>query len=105
MRCRLLQQPERGVSRLKRVVLIGDHHQLPPVIKNHAIQKSAAALPGRRAYLVRCLSAEIHSRIVEHVCQKVSPTAACPSHSPRPSTISQRCAQLSRLAPLDVKRP
>jgi intron-binding protein aquarius len=35
----LLQQPERGVSRLKRVVLIGDHHQLPPVIKNHAIQK------------------------------------------------------------------
>jgi intron-binding protein aquarius len=35
----LLQQPDRGVSRLKRVVMIGDHHQLPPVIKNHAIQK------------------------------------------------------------------
>lgn len=26
-------------SRLKRVVLIGDHHQLPPVVKHHALQK------------------------------------------------------------------
>eukprot|EP00456_Euglypha_rotunda_P060749 TRINITY_DN5083_c0_g1_i7.p1 TRINITY_DN5083_c0_g1~~TRINITY_DN5083_c0_g1_i7.p1 ORF type:complete len:336 (-),score=51.94 TRINITY_DN5083_c0_g1_i7:22-933(-) len=36
----LLQQddPESG-SRLKRVVLLGDHHQLPPVIKNRAFQK------------------------------------------------------------------
>lgn len=23
-----------GISRLKRVVLLGDHHQLPPVVKN-----------------------------------------------------------------------
>eukprot|EP00397_Hematodinium_sp_SG-2012_P003433 GEMP01003441.1.p1 GENE.GEMP01003441.1~~GEMP01003441.1.p1 ORF type:complete len:1407 (+),score=338.32 GEMP01003441.1:43-4263(+) len=26
-------------SRLKRVILIGDHHQLPPVVKNRAIQR------------------------------------------------------------------
>jgi len=35
----LLQSSERGVSRLKRVMLIGDHHQLPPVVKNRAFQK------------------------------------------------------------------
>jgi intron-binding protein aquarius len=35
----LLQRSEDGVSRLKRVVLIGDHHQLPPVVKNVAFQK------------------------------------------------------------------
>eukprot|EP00971_Amphidinium_carterae_P285035 5658332-Amphidinium_carterae.1 len=35
----LLQQSDRGVSRLKRVMLIGDHHQLPPVVKNRAFQK------------------------------------------------------------------
>jgi intron-binding protein aquarius len=28
-----------GVSRLKRVVLIGDHHQLPPVVQNQALQR------------------------------------------------------------------
>ena len=33
------QRQEDGVSRLKRVVLIGDHHQLPPVVKNMAFQK------------------------------------------------------------------
>ncbi|KAG2495214.1 hypothetical protein HYH03_006820 [Edaphochlamys debaryana] len=35
----LLQKPEDGVSRLKRVIFIGDHHQLPPVVKNQAFQK------------------------------------------------------------------
>ena len=35
----LLQNPEDGVNRLKRVVLIGDHHQLPPVIKNMAFKQ------------------------------------------------------------------
>ena len=28
-----------GMSRLKRVILIGDHHQLPPVVQNPAFQK------------------------------------------------------------------
>ncbi len=30
-----------ATSRLKRVVMIGDHHQLPPVVKNMAFQKYA----------------------------------------------------------------
>ena len=34
-----LQKAESGISRLKRVILIGDHHQLPPVVKNSAFQK------------------------------------------------------------------
>ncbi len=36
---RVVQRPEGGHSRLKRVTLIGDHHQLPPVVKNMAFQK------------------------------------------------------------------
>ena len=37
----VLQNPDAatGKARLKRVVLIGDHHQLPPVVKNTAFQK------------------------------------------------------------------
>ncbi len=35
------QKPDGGRSRLKRVVMIGDHHQLPPVVKNQAFQKYA----------------------------------------------------------------
>ena len=35
----LLQNPEHGHNRLKRWIMIGDHHQLPPVIKNMAFQK------------------------------------------------------------------
>ncbi|KAJ3334362.1 hypothetical protein HDU76_000055 [Blyttiomyces sp. JEL0837] len=31
--------PDTGVSRLKRVVMIGDHYQLPPVVKNVAFQR------------------------------------------------------------------
>lgn len=35
----LLQNPLDGHNRLKRYIMIGDHHQLPPVIKNIAFQK------------------------------------------------------------------
>lgn len=35
----LLQEPQDGRNRLKRWIMIGDHHQLPPVIKNMAFQK------------------------------------------------------------------
>jgi intron-binding protein aquarius len=36
----LLQNPElNGSNRLKRWIMIGDHHQLPPVIKNMSFQK------------------------------------------------------------------
>ncbi|RWS28225.1 intron-binding protein aquarius-like protein, partial [Leptotrombidium deliense] len=35
----LLQNPEHGHNRLKRWIMIGDHNQLPPVIKNIAFQK------------------------------------------------------------------
>ena len=35
----LLQNPDHGYNRLKRWIMIGDHHQLPPVIKNMAFQK------------------------------------------------------------------
>ena len=35
----VLQRTDDGVSRLKRVILLGDHHQLPPVVKNLAFQK------------------------------------------------------------------
>lgn len=34
-----MQKQDDGVARLKRVILIGDHHQLPPVVKNMAFQK------------------------------------------------------------------
>jgi hypothetical protein len=33
------QRPDGAVPRLKRVILIGDHQQLPPVVKNMAFQK------------------------------------------------------------------
>ena len=35
----LLQNPQDGVNRLKRWIMIGDHHQLPPVVKNMAFEK------------------------------------------------------------------
>ncbi|VDM99005.1 unnamed protein product, partial [Thelazia callipaeda] len=35
----LLQDPQDGRSRLKRWIMIGDHHQLPPVVQNVAFQK------------------------------------------------------------------
>ena len=39
MWCDCAKNPEDGYSRLKRWIMIGDHHQLPPVIKNMAFQK------------------------------------------------------------------
>lgn len=35
----LLQEPNEGINRLKRWIMIGDHHQLPPVVQNVAYQK------------------------------------------------------------------
>ncbi|CAL9236094.1 unnamed protein product [Arabidopsis halleri] len=35
----LLQRQEDGHARLKHCILIGDHHQLPPVVKNMAFHK------------------------------------------------------------------
>lgn len=35
----LVQRVEDGFNRLKRWIMIGDHHQLPPVIKNMSFQK------------------------------------------------------------------
>ena len=35
----LLQRQEDGYAWLKRCILIGDHYQLPPVVKNMAFQK------------------------------------------------------------------
>merc|ERR1719402_845002 len=35
----LLQTPLNGVNRLKRRIMIGDHNQLPPVVKNMAFEK------------------------------------------------------------------
>jgi intron-binding protein aquarius len=35
----MIQRTKDGQSSLKRVILIGDHHQLPPVVKNGALQK------------------------------------------------------------------
>ena len=35
----LMQDPQHGHNRLKRWIMIGDHHQLPPVVKNMVFQK------------------------------------------------------------------
>ncbi|KAF1742476.1 hypothetical protein MXB_1480 [Myxobolus squamalis] len=35
----LLQNPHDGYNKLKRIILIGDHNQLPPIIRNLAFQK------------------------------------------------------------------
>lgn len=37
----LLQNSQDAAKRLKRIVLIGDHHQLPPVVKNMSFQRFA----------------------------------------------------------------
>ncbi|KAL3124777.1 hypothetical protein niasHT_001614 [Heterodera trifolii] len=49
----LLQDPQDGRSRLKRWVMIGDHHQLPPVVQNVAYQKFANMEQSLFARLIR----------------------------------------------------
>uniref|UniRef100_A0A5S6R4R1 Intron-binding protein aquarius n=1 Tax=Trichuris muris TaxID=70415 RepID=A0A5S6R4R1_TRIMR len=49
----LLQETKDGHNRLKRWILIGDHHQLPPVIKNQAFQKYGNMEQSLFARLVR----------------------------------------------------
>lgn len=49
----LLQNPTDGYNRLKRWIMIGDHHQLPPVVKNLAFQKLCNMEQSLFARLVR----------------------------------------------------
>ena len=49
----LLQNPSDGYNRLKRWIMIGDHHQLPPVVKNLAFQKFSNMEQSLFARLVR----------------------------------------------------
>ncbi|PIC30442.1 hypothetical protein B9Z55_021682 [Caenorhabditis nigoni] len=49
----LLQNPEDGHNRLKRSIMIGDHHQLPPVVQNQAFQKYSNMEQSLFARLVR----------------------------------------------------
>ncbi|KAJ3347526.1 hypothetical protein HDU83_002042 [Entophlyctis luteolus] len=44
---------ETGQSRLRRVVMVGDHHQLPPIVQNTAFQKFANMEQSLFARLVR----------------------------------------------------
>ncbi|CAI2352516.1 unnamed protein product [Caenorhabditis sp. 36 PRJEB53466] len=49
----LLQNPQDGHNRLKRWIMIGDHHQLPPVVQNQAFQKYSNMEQSLFARLVR----------------------------------------------------
>lgn len=35
----LIQKPENGINRLSRIVFIGDHNQLPPIVQNPILQR------------------------------------------------------------------
>ena len=61
----LLQTPQDGHNRLKRWIMIGDHHQLPPVIKNMAFQKFSNMEQSMFTRLVRLgKSYYIHSTVL-----------------------------------------
>ena len=47
------QRDDRGTRRLKRVVLIGDHNQLPPVVKDHDLSRSTNLQQSLFSRLVR----------------------------------------------------
>lgn len=49
----LLQDQQDGRSRLKRWIMIGDHHQLPPIVQNIAYQKFSNMEQSLFARLIR----------------------------------------------------
>lgn len=73
------QKPDGGRSRLKRVVMIGDHHQLPPVVKNQAFQKYAHLDQSLFTRFVRLgtpyleLNAQVRPPAHLHVCARATP--------------------------------
>ncbi|KAI9364882.1 intron-binding protein aquarius [Zopfochytrium polystomum] len=67
----LLQSPdqETGESRLKRVVMIGDHNQLPPVVKNMAFQRYGNMEQSMFARFIR-LGVPTHTLDMQGRCRK-----------------------------------
>ncbi|CAG8455667.1 2479_t:CDS:10 [Acaulospora colombiana] len=90
----LLQETEDGRSRLKRVIMIGDHNQLPPVVKNMAFQQYGNMEQSLFTRFVRLgvptidLDAQIPSHLRKYFLLRASEvvaseiTAADPPHYP-----------------------
>lgn len=68
----LLQNPEDGFNRLKRWIMIGDHHQLPPVIKNQAFQKYSNMEQSLFTRFVRLgvpiIQLDMQGKLSKHAC-------------------------------------